>query len=111
MYDLLNGLRVVEAASFIAAPSCALHMLQMGAEVIRIDQAGGGPDFNRWPLAPGGGASLYLEGLNEGKKSVALDLSRPKAASWPPPSSPRRARMVAYSSPTTPSPASCPTTG
>ncbi len=78
MYDLLHGLRVVEAASFIAAPSCALHMAQMGAEVIRIDQAGGGPDFHRWPLAPGGGASLYWEGLNKGKKSVALDLSRPE---------------------------------
>ncbi len=78
MYDLLHGLRVVEAASFIAAPSCALHMAQMGAEVIRIDQAGGGPDFRRWPLAPGGGPSLYWEGLNKGKKSVALDLSRPE---------------------------------
>lgn len=53
-------------------------MAQMGAEVIRIDQAGGGPDFNRWPLAPGGSRSLYWEGLNKGKKSVALDLSRPE---------------------------------
>ena len=78
MYALLAGMRVVEAASFIAAPSCALHMAQMGAEVIRIDQAGGGPDFHRWPLAPGGGRSLYWEGLNKGKKSVALDLSRPE---------------------------------
>ncbi len=78
MYGLLAGLRVVEAASFIAAPSCALHLAQMGAEVIRIDQIGGGPDFSRWPLSPGGGPSLYWEGLNKGKKSVALDLSRPE---------------------------------
>lgn len=78
MYDLLRGMRVIEAASFIAAPSCALHLLQMGAEVIRIDQVGGGPDFNRWPLAPAGERSLYWEGLNKGKKSVALDLSRPE---------------------------------
>ncbi len=78
MYELLKGMRVVEAASFIAGPSCALHLLQMGAEVIRIDQAGGGPDFRRWPLAPDGEASLYWEGLNKGKKSVALDLSRPE---------------------------------
>lgn len=77
-YGLLTGLRVVEAASFIAAPSCALHLLQMGAEVIRIDQVGGGPDFLRWPLAPGGARSLYWEGLNKGKKSVALDLTRPE---------------------------------
>lgn len=74
MYDLLKGLRVVEAASFVAAPSADLYLSQMGAEVIRLDNIGGGPDFGRWPLAPGG-ASLYWEGLNKGKKSVALDLS------------------------------------
>ena len=44
MYDMLSGLQVVEAATFIAAPSCALQQLQMGAEVIRIAQAGG----SRW---------------------------------------------------------------
>ncbi|HEX7760488.1 MAG TPA: CoA transferase [Caulobacteraceae bacterium] len=76
-YDLLKGLRVVEGASFIAAPSCGLHLLQMGAEVIRFDPIGGGPDYGRWPLSPGGG-SLYWEGLNKGKKSIALDLSRPE---------------------------------
>jgi 2-methylfumaryl-CoA isomerase len=76
-YDLLKGLRVVEGASFIAAPTCCLHMLQMGAEVIRFDPIGGGPDYYRWPKSPGG-ASLYWEGLNKGKKSIALDLSRPE---------------------------------
>jgi 2-methylfumaryl-CoA isomerase len=78
MYELLAGMRVVEAAAFIAGPSCGLHLAQMGAEVIRIDQIGGGPDFQRWPRAPDGGASLYWEGLNKGKKSVALDLTRPE---------------------------------
>jgi 2-methylfumaryl-CoA isomerase len=78
MYPLLTGMRVVEAAAFIAGPSCGLHLAQMGAEVIRIDQIGGGPDHRRWPLAPGGGASLYWEGLNKAKKSVALDLTRPE---------------------------------
>ena len=76
-YNLLSDLRVVEAASFIAAPTCGLHLMQMGAEVIRIDQIGGGPDFNRWPKAPSG-LSLYWESLNKGKKSVALDLGRPE---------------------------------
>jgi 2-methylfumaryl-CoA isomerase len=77
MFPLLNGLRIIEGASFIAGPSCGLHLAQMGAEVIRFDQIGGGPDFHRWPLAPSG-ASLYWEGLNKGKKSVAIDLSRPE---------------------------------
>jgi 2-methylfumaryl-CoA isomerase len=78
MFNLLNGLRVVEGASFIAGPSCGLHLAQMGAEVIRFDQIGGGPDFKRWPLAPSSQKSLYWEGLNKGKKSIAIDLSRPE---------------------------------
>ena len=78
MYDLLKGMRVVEAAAFVAGPSCGLHLAQLGAEVIRIDQIGGGPDFNRWPLDPDHGASLYWEGLNKAKKSVALNLSTPE---------------------------------
>ncbi|MGE0741188.1 MAG: CoA transferase [Hyphomonadaceae bacterium] len=77
MYDLLKGLRVVEGAAFIAGPSCGLHLAQMGADVIRFDTIGGGPDFKRWPLAPNG-FSFYWEGLNKGKKSVALDLASPR---------------------------------
>ena len=74
MYDLLTGLTVVEGASFVAAPSAALTLHQMGAQVIRFDAIGGGPDFGRWPLAANG-SSFYWEGLNKGKKSVALNLS------------------------------------
>jgi 2-methylfumaryl-CoA isomerase len=73
-YQLLKGMRVVEGAAFIAGPSCGLHFAQMGAEVIRFDNIGGGPDFRRWPLSANG-ASLYWEGLNKGKKSVAIDMS------------------------------------
>ena len=78
MYDLLAGLRVVEGSAFIAGPSCGLHLAQMGAEVIRFDLIGGGPDYHRWPLAPGSDASLYWEGLNKGKKSIAIDLASPE---------------------------------
>lgn len=73
-YPLLKGMRVVEGAAFIAGPSCGLYLAQMGAEVIRFDNIGGGPDFRRWPVS-GNGASLYWEGLNKGKKSVAIDMS------------------------------------
>lgn len=74
MYRLLEGLTIVEASSFVAGPSAGLYLAQMGAEVVRVDQIGGGPDFNRWPLGPSG-KSLYWENLNRAKKSVALDLS------------------------------------
>ena len=77
MYPILQNLRVVECASFVAAPSCCLHLQQLGAQVIRIDPIGGGPDFARWPQTAGG-ASLYWEGLNKGKRSIAVDFASPQ---------------------------------
>jgi 2-methylfumaryl-CoA isomerase len=77
MYSLLSGMRIIEGASFIAAPLCGLTFVQLGAEVIRFDPIGGGPDFHRWPLAVSG-ASYYWEGLNKGKRSIAIDLRRPE---------------------------------
>jgi 2-methylfumaryl-CoA isomerase len=76
MYELLKGLRIVEGASFVAAPLCGLTFVQLGADVIRFDPIGGGPDFGRWPLASSG-LSFYWEGLNKGKRSIAIDLGRP----------------------------------
>ncbi|WP_353227122.1 CoA transferase [Novosphingobium sp.] len=77
MYPLLTGLTVIEASSFVASPTCGLYLAQMGAEVIRVDQIGGGPDYRRWPVTPGND-SLYWENLNRAKRSVALDLSHPQ---------------------------------
>ncbi len=77
MYDLLSGLTVIEASSFVAAPTAGLYCAQLGAEVIRVDQIGGGPDFRRWPVTADN-HSLYWENLNRAKQSVALDLGRPE---------------------------------
>jgi 2-methylfumaryl-CoA isomerase len=77
VYPILSGLRVVECASFIAAPSCALHLRTLGADVIRIDPIGGGMDFDRWPV-DANGTSLYWEGLQKGKRSVAINLGKPE---------------------------------
>lgn len=77
MYQLLNGLSVIEASSFVATPTAGLYCAQMGAEVIRVDQIGGGPDFRRWPVTQNND-SLYWENLNRAKKSVALNLSKPE---------------------------------
>ncbi|MEV4604596.1 CoA transferase [Amycolatopsis sp. NPDC049253] len=73
----LLGQRIVEVATYVAAPSGGLALARLGADVIRIDPLGGASDHHRWPLAPGGG-SLYWTGLNKGKRSVALDLRSPR---------------------------------
>lgn len=77
MYPLLQGLSVIEASSFVASPTAGLYLAQMGAEVIRVDQIGGGPDYRRWPVTPAND-SLYWENLNRAKRSVALDLGKPE---------------------------------
>jgi 2-methylfumaryl-CoA isomerase len=50
-----------------------MTLAQLGADVIRVDPIGGGPDSDRWPLAPNG-KSLYWAGLNKGKRSITVDL-------------------------------------
>ncbi|MES2937593.1 MAG: CoA transferase [Pseudomonadota bacterium] len=77
MYDFLSGLRIVECSAFVAAPLCGNVFGQYGATVVRIDPLQGGIDRHRWPVSAEGG-SLYWAGLNNTKKSVCLDLSRPE---------------------------------
>jgi 2-methylfumaryl-CoA isomerase len=74
---LLAGMRVVEAAAFVAAPLGGMTLAQLGADVIRIDTLGGGLDFRRWPVTEDG-TSLFWCGLNKSKRSVALDLQSPQ---------------------------------
>jgi 2-methylfumaryl-CoA isomerase len=76
MSGILSGLRVVEGSAFVAAPLGGMTLAQLGADVIRFDQTGGGLDYHRWPLAADG-QSLFWAGLNKGKRSVQLDLGAP----------------------------------
>jgi 2-methylfumaryl-CoA isomerase len=70
---ILAGMRIVEGSAFVAAPLGGMTLAQLGADVIRFDQIGGGLDHGRWPLAPGG-QSLFWAGLNKGKRSIQIDL-------------------------------------
>jgi len=69
---ILSGLRIVELSAYVAAPFAGAVLAGLGAEVIRIEQVGGGIDARRWPLH--NGQSLYRAGLDLGKRSVAIDL-------------------------------------
>ena len=77
MNGILTGMRVIEAAAFVAAPLGGMTLAQMGADVIRIDTLGGGLDYRRWPVTQDN-TSLFWCGLNKSKRSVALDLSQPE---------------------------------
>src|SRR6266705_3629540 len=72
---ILAGLRIVEISAFIAAPLGGATLAAMGADVIRVDPPGGGVDIGRWPLHRG--RSIYWAGLNQGKRSVCIDMRQP----------------------------------
>ena len=67
----------MEGSAFVAAPSGGMTLAQLGADVIRFDQLGGGIDYKRWPLS-NSGKSLYWNSLNKGKRSIAVDFRNPK---------------------------------
>jgi 2-methylfumaryl-CoA isomerase len=70
---VLEGFRLVEGSAFVAAPLGGMTLAQLGADVIRFDQIGGGLDYQRWPLAADG-QSLFWAGLNKGKRSIQVDI-------------------------------------
>ncbi|MFC5946877.1 CoA transferase [Pseudonocardia lutea] len=75
----LEGLQVVECASFVAGPTGGMTLAQLGAGVIRVDPIGGNTDHRRWPVVgngtgPADAESYYWASLNKGKRSVTVDM-------------------------------------
>ncbi|MCB1763228.1 MAG: CoA transferase, partial [Gammaproteobacteria bacterium] len=77
MFKILDGMRIVEASAFVAAPLGGMTLSQMGADVIRFDPIQGGLDAHRWPITDKN-QSLYWPGLNKGKRSLAIDTRKPE---------------------------------
>lgn len=76
---LLQGLKVVEFASYIAAPGAAGVLADWGAEVIKVERPEGDPMRHVFGDAKGEIASNPTFGLdNRGKRAVVLDISKPE---------------------------------
>ena len=78
---IFDGLKVLDCASFIAAPAAATVLSDFGADVIKIEPPGAGDPYRNLPNLPGYPQSEHnfawmLEARN--KKSLALDLSKPE---------------------------------
>ena len=77
----LEGLRVLDLGTRVAAPFCAGLLGEQGAEVLKIEKpAQGDPLRELGPFAdgPDGPYSLYWSVEGRGRKSVTLDLSHPE---------------------------------
>lgn len=75
----LDGLRVIEIGQAVAAPLCARHLCDLGAEVIKVERPGVG-DLARGYDSVVRGASAYFAWANYGKKSIELDLASTEGA-------------------------------
>ncbi len=75
----LEGLRVVDFSHFIAGPLCTMMLADLGADVIKIENAVGNGDALRTFQPQLQGESAAFLWTNRNKRSVALDLSHPAA--------------------------------
>ncbi|HYM35932.1 MAG TPA: CaiB/BaiF CoA-transferase family protein [Steroidobacteraceae bacterium] len=81
----LSHIRVLDMSRVLAGPWCGQILADLGAEVIKVERPGVGDDTRSWGppyLKDMNGkdtteAAYYL-GANRGKKSVAVDISKPE---------------------------------
>ncbi|MGH9290987.1 MAG: CoA transferase, partial [Acidimicrobiales bacterium] len=78
----LAGIKVVELASWMFVPSAGTVLVDWGADVIKVEHpVTGDPQRGLVTsgLVPGGdsGVNFMMEQPNRGKRSVAIDVSRP----------------------------------
>jgi crotonobetainyl-CoA:carnitine CoA-transferase CaiB-like acyl-CoA transferase len=69
----LHGLKVIEFTHMVMGPAVGAILVELGAEVIKVEPVGG--DATRQLLGSGAG---YFSMYNRNKKSVCLDLKHPR---------------------------------
>src|SRR5947208_2004643 len=72
MSGLLDGVRVLELSQLIAAPLCGLQLLDLGADVVKVEPPGG-EEGRRLPPLTAEGESLWFHALNRGKRGVVVE--------------------------------------
>ncbi len=75
---ILNGIKVLDITNVIAGPSTTNLLVELGADVIKVEMSPTG-DRARFidPIKPGRGSTFVKH--NRGKKSLLLDLKQPAA--------------------------------
>ncbi|MGE0800130.1 MAG: CaiB/BaiF CoA transferase family protein [Lautropia sp.] len=69
----LQGVKVVELGQLIAGPFAAKTLADFGADVIKVEPAGGGDPLRQWRLVRDG-TSVWWHVQSRNKRSVTLDL-------------------------------------
>lgn len=75
MNGALAGVKILDLSQGAAGPTCAMHLGDLGAEVIKIEPPGGEWGRNLGPPFVAGAAAAFL-GMNRNKRSVVADLKQ-----------------------------------
>src|SRR5262245_49773806 len=71
----LEDVRIVAVEQYGAGPFGTMHLADLGAEVIKIEEPASGGDVARYvPPFQEGEDSLFFETYNRNKRSLSLDL-------------------------------------
>ncbi len=81
----LDDIVVLDLSRVLAGPYASMHLADMGARVLKIEEPGKGddtrgfgPPFLGPPTVAGRGESTYFLSVNRGKESIAVDLKHPQ---------------------------------
>ncbi len=78
--QILQGVKVIELGTVLAAPSVGQFLAELGAEVLKIENPKVGGDVTRtWKLPTedkNSTVSAYFSSVNWGKKTLALDITQ-----------------------------------
>ncbi len=78
----LEDVRIIAIEQFGAGPFCSVHLADLGAEVIKIEDPRTGGDVGRYiPPYQEGEDSLFFQTFNRNKRSLSLDLTVPEGRS------------------------------
>lgn len=70
----LHAIRVLDLTRVLSGPFATQQLVDMGAEVIKVERPGAGDDTRRFGPPFLNGESTYFMSVNRAKKSVAIDL-------------------------------------
>ena len=75
MVQLLKDIHVVEMGTYITGPAAAMHLGDLGADVVKVERPDGGDPFRAFK---GGLYSPHYQTYNRNKRSIALDTKKPE---------------------------------
>jgi crotonobetainyl-CoA:carnitine CoA-transferase CaiB-like acyl-CoA transferase len=74
----LAGVRIADLSRVLAGPYCTMVLADLGADVVKLERPQGGDETRTWGPPFAGGEAAYYLSVNRGKRSFAVDLSRPE---------------------------------